>query len=179
MATLKRPRGTVSVRGSWNRQLYRVAEITTSPPNSFCPRPLLILARSGFLLFYPEGHRRSSAGGRWVGASLPGRNARLTVPTPPRHSARSCWLVFDDPAVDAAAGSRLQRTLAQMANRTRFRYGRRLSGFPRYFLWGLATKTGAEHAGAGLSGLHVRRVRRHRRSAPQGKIAVPEQAALR
>jgi hypothetical protein len=78
----KRPRGTVSVRGSWNRQLYRVAEITTSPPNSFCPRPLLILARSGFLLFYPEGHRGSSAGGgRWVGASLPGRNARLTAPT--------------------------------------------------------------------------------------------------
>jgi hypothetical protein len=59
---------------------YRVTEITTSPPNSFCPRPLLILARSGFLLFYPEGHRRSSAGGgRWVGASLPGRNARLTT----------------------------------------------------------------------------------------------------
>jgi len=70
----KRPRGTVSVRGSWNRQLYRVAEITTSPPNSFCPRPLLILARSGFLLFYPEGHRRSSEGMEMGRTSLPGRN---------------------------------------------------------------------------------------------------------
>jgi len=52
---------------------YRVTEITTSPPNSFCPRPLLILARSGFLLFYPEGHRRSSEGGWKMGRSFPTR----------------------------------------------------------------------------------------------------------
>ena len=75
----KRPRGTVSVRGSWNRQLYRVAEITTSPPNSFCPRPLLILARTTSS-FSTRKDTAAVLRGWKMGASQPGRNARLTAP---------------------------------------------------------------------------------------------------
>ena len=43
-------------------------------------------------------------------------------------------LVSGNPAVDIAAERLLQSTLAQVAHRAKFRYGRRLRGFPKLFL---------------------------------------------